>query len=301
MWSLARALMFNTMASNQPSSESTKPAPRRWWKWLASAMILFHCLAVFVPPLAFNSRSLHAETAFGAVRGYSEFLYLDRGYAFFAPDPGPAQLLQAAVVQPDGTLSESRYPNLEQQWPRLNYHRHFMLAEYLQTIYVERIPLQLPIDLADSQELQDQVKLLRAERARYEHVRLSFADHLSHLNDGKRVVLARVEHIIPPHNEFLSQGIDLADKELYLTLQDRMLDLGTGEVVGPPEAIPAPAAATPNDGDLLKPRSGPVPETALPTGTLPMDKQTPDQGTDSAVDDSKIKDEPEAVAGEPAS
>lgn len=60
---------------------------------------------------------------------YLDVLYLNHGYNFFAPDPMPAKLISYEIEKEDGTKIEGTFPDLKTQWPRLLYHRYFMLAE----------------------------------------------------------------------------------------------------------------------------------------------------------------------------
>lgn len=65
---------------------------------------------------------------------YLNLLYLNHGYEFFAPDPAGTHVINYQVTKPDGTVIEGRFPDLKEQWPRLLYHRHMMLAEQTQMI-----------------------------------------------------------------------------------------------------------------------------------------------------------------------
>ena len=109
-------------------------------KVLLSFLLTAHLFALVLPPLSVQTRgpigpSPSVSTGLEWVEPYSQLLYIDRGYAFFAPDPGPSHLIQAAITGPDGQRREKIYPDIEQQRPRLLYHRHFMLSEFLQEIY----------------------------------------------------------------------------------------------------------------------------------------------------------------------
>lgn len=60
---------------------------------------------------------------------YLNLLYANHGYEFFAPDPAGTHLIRYTVTRLDGTDHSGSFPDLQQQWPRLLYHRHMMLAE----------------------------------------------------------------------------------------------------------------------------------------------------------------------------
>lgn len=204
-----------------------------------SVAIVFHLLAVFLPPLLFQTQGMGGSPLIGTLHrpflGYGQFLYLDRGYAFFAPDPGPSRLIQVAVVSDDGSIEETTYPDRELQWPRLLYHRHFMLTEYLSESYVEPGPPEILFETDPEEALW-----WERRRGRYEFLRQSMVDHLQTKHPGKRVALRRVVHYIPALEDFQAEPIALNDSRLY----EPLLDQATYEVVeeSPTEVIPPPNA-----------------------------------------------------------
>jgi hypothetical protein len=108
-----------------------------WAKALASGLVALHLSAVFIAPFAFacnagGSSSPLADAVVGALRPYIVALYLDHGYFFFAPNPGPSRLVDYRVQFADGRSEvKGRFPDLTTEKPRLLYHRHFMLSEAL--------------------------------------------------------------------------------------------------------------------------------------------------------------------------
>ncbi len=210
-------------------------------RYLLSLLIVAHLLAVAAPPLSFQAvsgigSSPSVATVMRWVEPYSQFCYLDRGYAFFAPDPGPSHLFQAAITAGDGTVVEEMYPDLQNQWPRLLYHRHFMLAEYLAEIYQPPGP---PPELARLNPTEADV-WTRA-RARYERVRMSIAGHLEHVHPGQQVAIRRIEHLIPTIAEFQAAPVPLNDQRLYTVMLDRAVNIDGSVVVDQlPETVPPP-------------------------------------------------------------
>ncbi|WP_345688735.1 hypothetical protein [Novipirellula caenicola] len=216
-------------------------------RWIVSILVSAHLIALVLPPLAFQTRgamgdSPSVQTLMALVRDYTQFLYIDRGYAFFAPDPGPSHLIQAAITDASGEVEEKMIPSLDDQWPRLLYHRHFMLAEYLSSIYQPPNP---PEEIAKLDPVGAQ--LWEQSRARYEYVRQSIVDHLQHKNNGQRVVIRRLEHALPGFIELANDPIPLNDPRLYRVLRDQAIDpLQTNETSSNlPEAIPAPKMVQP--------------------------------------------------------
>jgi|TARA_B110000495_G_scaffold200190_1_gene214940 hypothetical protein len=196
---------------------------------LISILIIGHLLAVVLPPLSVQTRgpigqSPSIATALGLIERYSQMLYIDRGYAFFAPDPGPSHLIQAAVTDQNGKRVEWMYPDREQHWPRLLYHRHFMLSEFMEEIYQPPGP---PPELRALN--RDEAIYWGEARKRYEHVRRSVVDHLKYENPDKEVAIRRVEHLLPDLIEYQIAPIELTDERLYRVLLDQNVQEATSE------------------------------------------------------------------------
>jgi hypothetical protein len=196
---------------------------------LFSILIIGHLLALILPPLSVQTRgpagqSPSVSTALEWVEPYSQLLYIDRGYAFFAPDPGPSHLIQVAITNPDGQRIERRYPDLDQQWPRLLYHRHFMLSEFLHEIYHPPGPPE-ELQNANPQE----AKYWSLSRSRYERIRKSIIDHLRHEYPGDSVAIARIEHLLPNLLDYQQEPVELTDERLYRVLLDQPIREEAGE------------------------------------------------------------------------
>jgi len=136
------------MSHHTSRSSAGQPARRQLGlatRLAVSLLVILHFTAVFSAPLASS-----ILTAVGRLppeaqpkrpptlrvhrffRPYLDLAYLNHGYGFFAPDPGPSHLIRYRVELANGHQIRGFFPNLKQQWPRLRYHRYFMLAEQVQ-------------------------------------------------------------------------------------------------------------------------------------------------------------------------
>jgi hypothetical protein len=230
-----------------------RQSPTKLFRFAISILVIGHLLAVLLPPLSFQARgplglSPSVATLLAPVEGYGQFLYIDRGYAFFAPDPGPSHLIQAAITDSSGQRIEQMYPDREQQWPRLLYHRHFMLSEFMDEIYQPPGPPQELIELD-----REEAELWVRSRARYEHVRQSVVEHLKAENPGHDIAIRRIEHLIPDVIEFQREPIALTDQRLYQVILDQPVTVSLeGDLAAPAraETIPPPVgAAVERDGE----------------------------------------------------
>ena len=191
---------------------------------LLSILVVLHFLAVVLPPTSLQARGPLGLSPFIAkilhpLESYCQFLYIDRGYAFFAPDPGPSHLLQVRVEESNGEFKEYLYPDLNRQWPRLKYHRHFMLSEFLHDLYRPKV-----MSGNELSRLQESRSI--AERGRYERVLHSYSNHLQYSFGGKRISLRRLEHLLPSYEQYLLDPLPLNHPDSYRVLRD----INTGRV-----------------------------------------------------------------------
>jgi hypothetical protein len=95
---------------------------------LLSLWLMFHVFAIFISPAAMPPSSPLLEDGYEIALPYNEALFLNHGYHFFAPDPGPSTLIGWEIPRDGQAPLVGRFPNVDIQ-PRLLYHRYFMLAE----------------------------------------------------------------------------------------------------------------------------------------------------------------------------
>jgi len=196
---------------------------------IASLLISLHLLAVFAEPLRFFSRSPEnfaaADTAFlrRTLGPYVDAMYLSHGYFFFAPNPGPAHLIECQVT-PNNELANGSgsevdkskwkiYPDRKDQWPRLLYHRHFMLSEFYNTLFA-------PTDLenvaeSDQRIVQRITDQWREDRRIYESLQDCLKQNLLSKYPEHSVVLKRIQHELPNPRTIFVDRWKLTDPRLY--------------------------------------------------------------------------------------
>lgn len=127
------------MSDASPSAEVRSP-----WSPLLRAVVSLviglHLLGVMVAPITVPPRFEGEPSIIGAklkevYLPYMTALYLDHSYKFFAPNPGDSHLLRYDLYFADGAKQVNRddqiLPDRFHHWPRLLYHRHFMLTEFV--------------------------------------------------------------------------------------------------------------------------------------------------------------------------
>jgi hypothetical protein len=167
---------------------------------LVSLLIGWHLLAVALAPMSLPPTSqLVVDLAQRPpMQWYLDLLYLNHGYHFFAPDPGPGHLIRYEIFDNRGGLIEqAEFPNPKVHWPRLYYHRYFMLADQV----------GLPSDDEQYRKFW-QRKYLEA-----------YAQQLLRQHDGHSIRIRWVAHYsLPPL--LAEQGRKLNDPEGYETLME---------------------------------------------------------------------------------
>ncbi len=161
-----------------------------------SLIIVWHFTGVFLAALSIGETSpLVVRVAQGRpMQWYLDALYMNQGHSFFAPDVGPAHIIRYELQDPSGkVIEQGELPNRKTDWPRLLYHRHFMLAEQaeLQT---------------DNKQVREawQKKYLEA-----------YGQHLLSVNENAQSV--RVQRIVhwPLPRDLALQGKTMTDPQSY--------------------------------------------------------------------------------------
>ena len=181
-----------------------------------SILLVLHLFAVIIAPLADPPPSSDLARALATqVRPYLKAFALDNGYRFFAPDPGPSHLIRYEVDLADGTMQEGLFPNTKEHFPRLRYHRHFMLSEMLFGLAAPT--MELPANAELSPPDRDAIEESRAVAVALQR---SVANYLLRQHpDASRVRLFTVVHAIPSPME-MQRGLRLDDRSLF---QERLL------------------------------------------------------------------------------
>jgi hypothetical protein len=177
---------------------------------IVSLLIVWHLTAIALAALSIPPSSMLVVSIAQRppMQWYLDALYLNHGYHFFAPNPGPGNVIRYELFdERGGVIDQGEFPNRKEQWPRLWYHRHFMLADQA----------GLPQE-NDQARTASQQKYLQA-----------YARHLLHANENAQMVRVRRVAHHPLRPEHASEGRKLSDPETYenlLEVTQRRSDLG---------------------------------------------------------------------------
>lgn len=167
-----------------------KPLSRRV-RGVVSVLLILHLVAIAAAPLAMEPASLPAQRVFAFFRPYLDAAFLNHGYHFFAPEPGPSHLIRYELTFADGRVEEGVFPDPAEQKPRLNYHRHFMLSEFANRLVVND-----------------------AQQPALHELSRSFARHLMGERDAESATLFLRRHYIPSPQQ-VREGMTLDAEELF--------------------------------------------------------------------------------------
>lgn len=193
---------------------------------IVSLILLWHLSAVIVSPWSRPPPVSELSTRVAQYyRPYINALHLNQGYRFFAPDPPPeSNIIRYEVTKSDGTVHKGEFPDRRADWPRLLYHRHFMITAQ---VIAETVPPPESIVPAEmppaffAEASKQEIKQYRLERQEYVdrlHQSVpeleSLARHLLNQYGGESVKLYDVSHRVPRIGD-VRNGMKLTADSLY--------------------------------------------------------------------------------------
>jgi hypothetical protein len=190
---------------------------------MASVLIALHVFALFVAPWSMPPPASELSGVFAAaLRPYLHAVFIYHGYRFFAPNPGASHIVQYELQFADGRKESGQFPDLKRHWPRLLYHRHFMLSETVyQATDIPPEPAAPPRNLpplirqratADYAAAMERYRTAAANR---DLLVSAVAQRLLIDSGAKRVRLWAVEHAILSPQQVMD-GIPLTRKDTYI-------------------------------------------------------------------------------------
>jgi hypothetical protein len=141
---MAAAVVKPPGPTMQPNPKSVTPTKQRepgasskrngrlatWLRVIISIWIVWHFAGVFLAALSIGVTSdlVRDVAQRPPMQWYLDATFLNQGHSFFAPEVGPGHLIRYELFDQSGRpMEQGEWPKNE--WPRLRYHRHFMLAD----------------------------------------------------------------------------------------------------------------------------------------------------------------------------
>ena len=205
----------------------------RGWQIAISLLLLLHLCALVTAPLQMAAAGSPVVRPLALLQPYVNLLYLNHSYFFFAPNPGSNHLVRYELEFDDGRQPEvGEFPDRQTEWPRLLYHRHFMLSETLHAFFEPAAPLPEPrAPRDDSRQArrahqreqaawEEGHRVWQQRREIYVSLRKSIAAHLQDDTDASEVTLIRREHRPLQPLEFSEDRLSLTDPQTYRNLPE---------------------------------------------------------------------------------
>lgn len=250
--------------------EEAAAGPPTWAKWLVSLVVLAHFGAIFVNVTSAGSPlwpgpQISMEVGRDHVQPYVTFLLINNAYRFYAPDPGPTDLIWFRLRYKDGSVKWVQTPNPEIFRTRWFYQRELALA------------LSLRQHMGPSENTPNSQTLNRGGKACVE----SFARYMARTRDRSRtnpdgtihenpVTEVRVYYLY--HQILLPWEIQMGIEHTDIRLYWPILYLGAYDAKGeltdqPTNDMPIPPlefAATVIKQDVLPLKGGDIQSLSLP-------------------------------------
>ena len=206
------------LESDNAATQSPLPLPSRWFRRIATVLILSYLLVLIIGPLSNPIASTHLTAPLSRiVAPVHRALFMGHGYRFFAPNPSSSHLVQYKVTRADGTQVEGVFPDRDSMRPRLLYHRWFMLSE---TVFAEHAQTPSPREFEKLNAVRkQQIGVLKKAR-RFELARSLEAARASEEANYQQT-LRRIDALVRSIAEFLlvrEQG-----EEIELTVVTRTI------------------------------------------------------------------------------
>ena len=135
--------------------------------------------------------------------------YLNHGYRFFAPNPGPSHLVRYEIDLKSGGQIDGKFPDADEQFPRLLYHRFFMVSETAFNLAEPVFQQPTPGSISELEQTE-----FDKQKAAADSLAQSIARRLAQDYDAKNIRLFLVTHEIPFPNDVLA-GQELDDPALF--------------------------------------------------------------------------------------
>ncbi|QEG24342.1 hypothetical protein [Mariniblastus fucicola] len=239
------------MGTSSSENAISKPLKR-----VLSCTLGFYLFVLILGPLSnpVGSESLTRPLA-KTVGPIHRALFLGHGYRFFAPNPGPSHLVEFQITMADGSVTKGRIPDRDDAttgFPRLEYHRWFMLSETIWTEHLMTPPeadfqdrirqlerLATEKQIAGHHEIASQIRAdIEVQKKSYKNVRQriddlvqSVARKLLQVHGGTKIELYVREREIP-HPVEVQEGAKLGDARFLKPDQPPMIGSFTAKELG---------------------------------------------------------------------
>jgi hypothetical protein len=172
-----------------------------------TVFIAWHFTGVFLAALCVptSSELVLRLAQHWPMQWYLDALYMNQGHSFFAPDVGPGHMIRYQLLDQSGhEIDRGDFPSRKEHWPRLLYHRYFMLADQSELPFNDKATRDLwqrnYLEAFGRQLLREHPQAQTVVLRRYNHWPLPYyyvagglknvRNQINQLNDQKRTAEA---------------------------------------------------------------------------------------------------------------
>lgn len=206
--------------------------------------LMLYLLIVVLAPLTNPAGAPHLTTPVAQkVKPIHEALYLNHGYRFFAPDPGPSHSVLYEIETAAGEKIKGHFPDRDNTSPRLLYHRWFMLSESMYREFsllskkaeIDQLVRKHEDEIAEMvrqgkteqskamiAERDEALAILDKEKRRFDGLMLPLARNLiARFGDGgsPRSIRMWIQRRVQPLVEESISGMELTDEKLTIQVE----------------------------------------------------------------------------------
>jgi hypothetical protein len=104
--------------------------PNRLLRYFLNIWVALHFTAIVAAAGTIGPSADYLRGVWYVFHPYLQFLFLNHGFNFYAPEPAPSNLLKFEAFRADGSVVKGQIPERLMR-PRLLYQRHLLLTEHI--------------------------------------------------------------------------------------------------------------------------------------------------------------------------
>jgi hypothetical protein len=115
----------------RPRSDSvSRKLPHPLLRYCINLWVLLHFTAIIAVAGTMGPTAAYVNAVWEVFHPYLQFLFLNHGFNYFAPEPAPTNLLKFEAIRADGSVVKGQIPDPSLR-PRLLYQRSLLLTEHI--------------------------------------------------------------------------------------------------------------------------------------------------------------------------
>jgi hypothetical protein len=110
--------------------QAPRKLPNRMLRYCINVWVVLHFTAIIAAAGSIGPAPGYVLKVWWVFHPYLEFLFLNHGFNFYAPEPSSSMIMEFEAVRADGSTVTGQIPDRALR-PRLLYQRHLLLTEHI--------------------------------------------------------------------------------------------------------------------------------------------------------------------------